>query len=92
VLTSNLTQWRQSIEKKFIFNPQQGIDQADIAKLNKEILEVKQALEQTLIKGADELIQIARNIANSRAVLKPYLEKSTEALAQATLDLKTINS
>ena len=90
-LTVNLILWRRSIEKKFAFNPKQGIDQADIAKLDKKILEMKQALEKTLINGPGELAQIARNITNSRVALKPHIKENLERLAQAALDLKAIN-
>lgn len=90
-LTTNLILWRQSIERKFVFDSSKGIDPADTAKLNKEISEIKQALEKTLINGSAELSQIARQINNGRTVLKPIFEKSLQALAQAEADIKIIS-
>lgn len=90
-LTSNLILWRQSIEKKFVFNPSKDIDQNDIAKLNSEMAIMKQALEKTLINGLGELSQIARQITNARAVLTPILDKCLQALTQAEIDIKIIN-
>jgi hypothetical protein len=55
VLTSKLTEWQQSIEQLFRFNPRIPTDPSEIAKVKAEISMRRNTMQTALLKGIREL-------------------------------------
>jgi len=82
--TRKLMDWKNTIEKKFVFNPNQEIPQSEIANVDREILSQRKKLEQELLSGSGQLMQISNQIKVRRNSLWSEVEMSAEVLAQAT--------
>lgn len=67
----NLITWRRSLEARFKFNPALGIDPADAARLEKEIVALKRKYELELLNGPRELEGIKKQIELTRQHLMP---------------------
>ncbi|WP_210252816.1 hypothetical protein, partial [Methylosinus sp. Ce-a6] len=88
VLTRDLMAWRKAVETKFRFDPSKGVDPRDIAALDREIADNKQALERDLANGPQALTQIRDHILAQRTALQPLINEAGMALAQAKTNLK----
>ena len=88
VYTSYLMTWRNMIEQRFVFNPNQGVDPADRAAVEREITVAKTRLEEELQKGPRQLLQISSQIKAARRTMQPAVEQSLRALVQAETDLQ----
>ena len=77
-LTKELMLWRKSIENKFVFNPQIGIDPYDIKALNHKFQNEKNKIENQLLTGIELLVK-AKNEALENKISKLVIElkKST---------------
>ena len=73
-----------------VFDPSQGIDPAEIAKLDRTLAARKTEIERSLQQGPGELRQVAHQITLRRQALFPQLETAVRALAQAWVDLKAV--
>jgi DNA-binding helix-hairpin-helix protein with protein kinase domain len=89
VYTSKLLAWRGAIEKRFVFNPNVGVDPADRKAVEVEIATARARLERALQHGALQLRQINQQILNARSTMRPAIEESLKAAAQAELDAGT---
>ncbi|MBW7477703.1 hypothetical protein K0T92_23600 [Paenibacillus oenotherae] len=81
--TRKLMDWKNNIEKKFVFNPNQGIPQSEIANVDRDILALRKKLEQELLSGSGQLMQISNQIKVRRNALWPEVEMAAKELAQA---------
>ncbi len=89
-LTGNLLAWRHGIERCFVFDPQRGIDPADLAAIDREIEAKRAQLERTLHEGATQLQRTARQVVAVRTTLRPAVEQARLALAQAEANLRVL--
>ncbi len=89
VYTSYLLDWRNVIEQGFVFNPNQGVDPADRAAVEREITIAKSRLEQQLQNGPRQLLEIGSRIKTARSTMQPAVEHSLRALVQAETDLQS---
>jgi DNA-binding helix-hairpin-helix protein with protein kinase domain/Tfp pilus assembly protein PilF len=90
VYTSYLLTWRNMIEQKFVFNPNQGVDPADRAAVEREITVAKSRLEEQLQKGPRQLLLLSSQVKAARNTMQPAVEQNLRALVQAETDLKTV--
>jgi DNA-binding helix-hairpin-helix protein with protein kinase domain/Flp pilus assembly protein TadD len=82
-----LMAWRRSIEQRFVFDPARGIDPADREALEREIAATHMKIEQELQSGPTQLRQISHQITAMREAMRPIINDSIRALAQAEADL-----
>ncbi|QBY56176.1 helix-hairpin-helix domain-containing protein [Cupriavidus oxalaticus] len=87
-LTRDLLNWRRSLEAKFVFNPNQGLDPADIATLHKRYTLLKSQLETQMQAGPSQLAQIRNHIQQRRAMLHDIVVAAALQVAQAEADFK----
>jgi len=85
--TAKLLAWRRSIEQRFVFNPGQGVDPADRQAVEREIASTRAKLEQELQSGPAQLRQISNQITATRDAMRPIINNSLKAVAQAEADL-----
>lgn len=90
LLARNLVQWRLQVEQRFVFNPAQGVDQRDIADIEREIQVSQQRFERELIDGAARLRQQSDATLHARKLLQPPLEAALIAVAQAEVNLRAL--
>lgn len=86
--TRKLMDWKNKIEKSFVFNPNQEIPQSEIAKVDREIFSLKKKLEQELYSGSSELMKISNQIKVRRNALWFEVEKNAKELAQAACNVQ----
>jgi DNA-binding helix-hairpin-helix protein with protein kinase domain len=86
--TQRLLDWRRSVEKRFVFDPNRAIDPTLIAAIDAEIANEGRQLEQMLTAGPERLRTIAKQIADTQARLMPALTKAVWEIAQADADLR----
>lgn len=91
-LKEKLMDWRRTIEQRFRFDSSRGIDQRDIAHLDREIAEQRQKLEQTLVAGARALTQIKNQISIQRKSLERQVSESYGCMLQAKADMDAAGS
>jgi DNA-binding helix-hairpin-helix protein with protein kinase domain len=89
-LCSDLMTWRANIERRFKFNPAQGVDPADINSIDREVARIRLQLEQELQNGAAQLHQISQQVIATREALRPTIEQALIAVAQAEADLRIL--
>ena len=85
--TGELVRWRKSLERKFVFDPSQGIDPVDIAALNQKFRQRKAQVENALLAGPEMLNQVRADVIRKRQSLQVEIEAAARALAQASSDL-----
>lgn len=90
--TAKLLAWRRSIEQRFVFNPAQGVDPADRQAVEREIASTRAKLEQELQSGPAQLRQISNQIMATRDAMRPIINESLKAVAQAEADLGNSSS
>ena len=86
-LTIELEQWRTTLESQFVFDPSQGIDAADIARLNQKFAQRKSQLESALLAGPEVLSQLRADLLRKRQLLKFEVDAAAQALVQARADM-----
>lgn len=89
-LTSNLTEWRRSVERNFRFNPNIGVDKNDIAAVENRIVTKRQQLERDLANGPAQLRTIAQQISIKRDTLRHTVQQTLDTIAQAEADLSVL--
>jgi Uncharacterized protein with protein kinase and helix-hairpin-helix DNA-binding domains len=75
---------------EFVFNPNQGVDPAEAAKVEAQILRRKQEIETALARGAAELQAIVAQAETAMSTLLPQAEEAARRLSQAKADLGAI--
>ena len=86
-LTSKLIDWRNAIERKFVFNPSLGIDPASIRKVKEGIARRRVTIERTLTRGLSDLEQIKAGALRRQTQPPQKLIEAYRSLKQAELDL-----
>jgi DNA-binding helix-hairpin-helix protein with protein kinase domain len=85
-LIMQLITWRQSLEATFKFNPGQGIDPADIQRVDRDIAKRRVEIEALLSKAPTELHNLRLKIISARTRLQHQLEQALKDVAQAQAD------
>ncbi|HEV8633078.1 MAG TPA: hypothetical protein VG370_02385 [Chloroflexota bacterium] len=85
-LTEQLVEWRRGIERRFVFDPSQGISRRDLIALEQAVQAERRSLEQMLRHGAADLRALAEQAERARAALRQPAERALAALAQAEAD------
>lgn len=86
-LTNDLMEWRKNIEYKFKFDPTKGIDPNDIAALNQKFRLQKTQIEGDLLATPEVLANIKQQSLIRRKAIRPQIEDTAKAFAQARVDL-----
>jgi DNA-binding helix-hairpin-helix protein with protein kinase domain len=82
-MAEKLLEWRRKTEREFRFDPSKGLDAQKLVALDRDIAIQKQKIEQALITGATELLQIKRQTEQQGARLRGDVENSVAVLVQA---------
>ena len=84
--SSLLLSWRNSLEKRFIFNPAQPLNPADVAQVKAQVAQRRSRLEQGLRARLSELQTISTEIRQTRATVAGYAASIWRDLKQAEAD------
>lgn len=87
-LQAALIAWRASIERRFLFDPNKGVDPRDTAKIELEVFTQRRNIEDKLRSTLLELRQVDDQIRVARKYLRPQMEVLQLAHAQAVANLK----
>ncbi|MBL8251047.1 MAG: hypothetical protein JNK31_05225, partial [Candidatus Competibacter sp.] len=85
---ATLLDWRQSLERRFHYQPSNGPDPSAIATLQQHYAQQRDQLEQELLAGPDELAKIKTDLVKQRAQLNIALIRQAMQEAQAHADLR----
>jgi len=88
VLSTDLVNWKKRKEKGFVFNPKQGLNPSDIAKVQGKYRKQKHSFENKLIHTPNELKSICKNIETSQATLLPIVKQKFNEFYQAKADFE----
>lgn len=83
VLSSGLLNWRRSVEARFVFDPNKGVDPGDSAKVEQDVLAERKQIEDRLQSALQELRQTIARIRASREQLRAQVEATWREHAQA---------
>lgn len=89
--TREIVDWRKSIERMFIFNPDKAIDPSEISRVKNKITKIQLDLENKLLSGPEQLQQIYNSIIQKRNTLSPQITTAMRKVAHAKVDLKAID-
>jgi DNA-binding helix-hairpin-helix protein with protein kinase domain len=89
-LKSNLWGWRVSVEQRFVFNPKEGMDPADMRTLNLEIEQKGASLAQALSSGPLTLKNILLPWKVERDSALANFNGHNKAVAQAEVNQKEL--
>lgn len=85
---NNLKQWRSQQERRFVYDPNKGIDPAAKNKVERDILTEKMDLERKLNEGLSKLSITSNHILTRRRNVLAQAEKAAFDIAQAEADLR----
>jgi len=89
-ITRALTDWKASVERRFVFNPTTAVSESDRNVVRAKFGARRNAIA-TILVGAPAELQRYRHMAASRASsLKPQLDQAAKHLAQAQSDLSLL--
>lgn len=89
-LTCAVTDWKASVERRFVFNPATAVSESDKNAVRAKFGARKSSISATLVGAAAEL-QRFRQMADSQASsLRPQLDQVAKQLAQAQSDLSLL--
>jgi DNA-binding helix-hairpin-helix protein with protein kinase domain len=88
VLLSNLKQWRGQQERRFVFDPNKGVDQTAKNMVERQVLAEKIDLERKLNEGLSKLTVSSRHILTRRHTWLAQAEHAADDLAQAEADFR----
>ncbi len=86
--TAALLDWRQDLERRFHYDPRQGIDPATVADLRRQYAQERLRIERELLAAPDELAKIRTELLKQRAQLNIALIHQAMREAQAQADLR----
>jgi DNA-binding helix-hairpin-helix protein with protein kinase domain len=89
-LKASLLAWRRTVERSFTFNPNQGIDPADIRVIEQELGRRQSALIQSLSAGPQHLKQALLPWQVERTGLIANLRDWAKQLAQSRVNMKAL--
>ena len=87
--TAALVDWKKSLERQFVFKPNEAISQADINRVNKEIVDLHDKLVSQLERAPQELKYIKSTIESEFQRLLSVVKTHAEAAAQTFQNLNT---
>jgi len=90
VLTRSVVDWKNSCERKFVFNPSLAITDADKQAVKAKIAKRKLLIETRLSGGAEELRRIYADSISKAGVRTNLLNTAFMALAQVDADYNLI--
>lgn len=90
VLTRAVVDWRKACERRFVFNPNLAVTEADKNAVRAKIASRRRTLEITLNAGAAELQRLHQDMIGKAKVFSPHLQVASQQLAQAQADLNAI--
>lgn len=83
----SLMDWRRSVEKHFVFDPNQGVDPGDVATINNRLNAVAKSLEAELRSGKSALLALRekmnQDITAATKTMEGILSKYDQALCDA---------
>ncbi len=88
VYASKLLAWRKSLESRFVFNPTEGVNPADVQVVEQEVTSARLRLEHDLTNGPNDLRRICQEIDTARSSLQVSVHEGLKALAQSEVDWK----
>jgi DNA-binding helix-hairpin-helix protein with protein kinase domain len=88
VALNHLKQWRNLQQRRFVFDPNRGVDQAAKNTVERQILTEKIDLERKLNEGLSKLTVSSHHILTRRSTLVAQAEQAANDLAQAEADLR----
>lgn len=89
-LTRAIMDWKASVERKFVFNPNNAVSESDKNVVRAKIATRKATLETFLNAGVADLMRFKQQAAARLTALRPKLEQSAKNLAQAKSDLSLL--
>lgn len=89
-IADDLLAWKDTIERGFIFNPQQGVSPTDMLRVKNELLARRVAVEKRLLQEITAAEQKRLQLIHERAHVRPETQLAWNALRQAELDEKTL--
>jgi len=89
-LTRAVVDWRKACERRFIFNPNLAVTEADKNAVRAKIVTRKRTLEITLNAGAAELQRSRQDMISRANALSSALQAASQKLAQSQADLNSI--
>lgn len=88
-LASHLIAWRKSIEQRFVFDPNERLNPADVNSVRSEISRLQADLEGRIRRSVATLQHVANEVLEQRNRLKTGVNAAFRALKQAQLDEQT---
>ncbi|MCW2242295.1 protein kinase domain-containing protein [Azospirillum canadense] len=89
-LTNRIMAWHKTVTARFVFDPNQGVNPAEISKVEADILKRKQEIEMALARGPAELQAIGAQSQAAMVALRQQVEAAARQLAQAEVDLRSV--
>jgi DNA-binding helix-hairpin-helix protein with protein kinase domain len=89
-LTRAVTDWKASVERRFVFNPAIAVSEADKNAVKAKIGARKSAIAAALVGGAADLQRFKQAAVARASLLQPQLEQAAKQLAQAKSDLSLL--
>ena len=90
VLTRAVVDWRKACERRFVFNPNIAVTEADKNAVRAKIATRKRTIEITLNAGAAELQRLRQDMISKANAFSSPLQVASQQLAQAQADLNAI--
>jgi DNA-binding helix-hairpin-helix protein with protein kinase domain len=90
VLTRAVVDWRKACERRFVFNPNLAVTEADKNAVRAKIATRKRTLEITLNAGAAELQRLRQDMISKAKALSSALQAASQKFAQTQADLNAI--
>jgi DNA-binding helix-hairpin-helix protein with protein kinase domain len=88
--TTELLEWRAGKMRLFVFDPNTGVDPADISDLNRRFAIKRQQLEAGLLAGIERLNQVRNGALHQRQQMQSVVLAAAKQVAQAKADLKIL--
>lgn len=88
--TRKLISWKNDVERLFVYDSSKGIPKSDLDDLDMEVAAKRKKLEQELLAGPTQLLQIGNQIKVRRNSLWNDLVRCAEELAQAEADANSL--
>jgi DNA-binding helix-hairpin-helix protein with protein kinase domain len=81
-----LLDWRQSVEKRFVFDPPTGFGESAIQTIDREMMTLKTNLEREMENGQKAIQRLNKEVRSVPAKLRPEIEEVLLRLAQLDAD------
>lgn len=91
VLTQAVVDWRKACERRFVFNPNLAVTEADKNAVRAKVVTRRRTIEITLNAAATELQRLRQDMISKANAISPALQAASQKLAQSQADLKAIS-